>query len=149
MASKNLFQEVATPSNPQLLEQIGVNAAKVSSLCDKVKVELATLGAEPEICTIFNDLCEAIRCINDSQTRLAESQRVAAPTSLSTIQAPPKRVKQVTGTINHAPVLVDISRPHPEATESAEDTELSKFKEAVKDAKRSTLVFNLNMGTVP
>ena len=138
--------------NNELLDMIGVNTAKVTSLCEKVQGELVTLGAEPEICTIFTDLCEAIRCINDSQKRLAESQGNPPATLVSQVQAPPKRVKQVTGSGNPTSILVDITRPSPAAntvTESKEEADHRRFREAVKDAERSTLVFNLNMGKVP
>ena len=60
MVSKSASQLAVCDDSNQVLEQIGVNTAKVTSLCEKVKTELITLGAEPEICTIFTDLCEAI-----------------------------------------------------------------------------------------
>ena len=68
MASKNL----SSISAPQVDDQqVGIISTKVTSLIDKVKTELVTLGVEPEICTIFNDLCEDIKCINDSQQLLS------------------------------------------------------------------------------
>ena len=74
MASKNISQDTESEDSAQALELIGISTGKVTSLCEKVKAELVTLGAEPEICTIFNYLCEAIRCINESQASLAEHQ---------------------------------------------------------------------------
>ena len=82
-------QVPAQQVNNELLDMIGVNTAKVTSLCEKVQGELVTLGAEPEICTIFTDLCEAIRCINDSQKRLGESQCNPPAALVSHVQAPP------------------------------------------------------------
>ena len=46
-------QVPAQQVNNEVLDMIGVNTAKVTSLCEKVQGELVTLGAEPEICTIF------------------------------------------------------------------------------------------------
>ena len=44
---------------------------------------------------------------------------------------------------------MDISQPQLQVTKSDEEAELRRFKEAVKDAERSTLIFNLDMGQVP
>ena len=149
MVSKNLPEQNVSLVQSQALEQVGINTAKVTSLCEKVQSELVSLGAEPEICTIFTDLCEAIRCINDSQKRLSDlhsenSHRLNIPLS-----APPKRVKQSSATGSDVPILVDISRSQLQVSESDEEAELRRFKEAVKDAERSTLIFNLDMGKVP
>ena len=46
---KNLSHSINSEENTLLLDKIGVNTAKVSSLCEKVQKELTTLGAEPEI----------------------------------------------------------------------------------------------------
>ena len=148
MASKNVSKVNVNDTNSQTLDMIGLNAAKVTSLCEKVQVELATLGAEPEICTIFNDLCEAIRCINESQSRLADIQLGSTKQQETFLPAPPKKAKQsLSG--NLASILVDITRSQPEVTESKEEADLRSFRDAVKDAEKSTLLFNLNMGKVP
>ena len=128
---------------------LSVNTAKVTSLCDKVKGELVTLGAEPEICTIFTDLCDAIRCINDSQIKLADRQYGENAPSATFFQVPPKRLKPASNQGNPPSQLVDISTVSPTVTESAEESDRRRFREAVKDAEKSTLIFNLNMGTVP
>ena len=146
---KNLSQSINSEENTLLLDKIGVNTAKVNSLCEKVQKELTTLGAEPEICTIFNDLCEAISCINNSQTILAESQLGKKKLQDQFLPAPPKKVRQNSGLANLAPVLVNISSQQSEVTESKEEADMRKFREAVSEAEKSTLLFNLNMGKVP
>ena len=83
-------------SNCEFLEQLSVNTAKVTSLCEKAQRELVTLGAEPEICTIFTDLCEAIRCINVNQGKLAEKQYGENAPVANFVQVQPKRLKQAT-----------------------------------------------------
>ena len=151
MVSKSASQLAVCDDSNQVLEQIGVNTAKVTSLCEKVKTELITLGAEPEICTIFTDLCEAIKCINDSQAQFAEHQlgKTRYTQLEPALAAPPKKSKPSNLQVPAAPVLVDITRSVPQTTESKEESDLRKFKEAVKDAEKSTLIFNLDMGRVP
>ena len=151
IASKNIVQVGVNDSNAQTIELIGVNAAKVNSLCEKFKGELITLGAEPEICTIFTDLCEAIRCINESQSLLAVLQpgnNQHAPTHSQ--PAPAKKARQGPTANSQETIFVDISRPQPEVTvtETKEEADLRAFRDAVKDAEKSTLLFNLNMGKV-
>ena len=148
-AAKNLPQVLSHVDSAQVLEKVGVSTAKVNSLCDKVRTELVTLGAEPEICTIFTDLCEAIKCINDTQSLLAELKSGETKMYSNVLQAPPKRIKQVPSQGNIVPPMVDLATVHQVENETAEEAELRRFKEAVKDAEKSTLVFNLNMGNVP
>ena len=110
MASKILSSISAPQVDDQTLEQVGINSAKVTSLIDKVKTELVTLGVEPEICTIFNDLCEDIKCINDSQQLLSSRKYFNAQSQASALPAPPKKVKQNPLSSSQAPIFVDISR---------------------------------------
>ena len=152
VASSGLPQVTITNDNSQFLESLMVNTAKVTSLCEKVQGELVTLGAEPEICTIFTDLCEAVRCINDSQIRLAERQYGENAPSPTFSQVPSKRFKQTSNLGKPPTQLVDISTIIPTVqtvTETKEEGDRRRFKEIVKDAEKSTLIFNLNMGTVP
>ena len=149
MVSKGIPTGADSQVDSLTLDLIGVNTAKVTSLCDKVKTELTTLGAEPEICTIFTDLCDAIRCINESQRSLATSL-LGKPALKETLsQIPPKRLKPSAQSGSDAPVLVDISKVSPSPAESQEEGDIRRFREAVKDAEKSTLIFNLNMGKVP
>ena len=147
--SRNILLESEKVSNCEFLEQLSVNTAKVTSLCEKVQRELVTLGAEPEICTIFTDLCEAIRCINVNQGKLAEKQYGENAPVANFVQVQLKRLKQATSQGNSVPFLVDITKATMEVSESKEEEELRKFREAVKDAEKATLIFNLNMGNVP
>ena len=146
---RNVPQVQVVDDGAQLLEKVGVSTAKVNSLCEKAKGELVTLGAEPEICTIFSDLCDAIKCINETQTLLAEIKSGEDKSYSSIVQAPPKRIKQVPATGKIAPTMVDISTAHQVVNETKDEADLRRFKEAVKDAEKSTLIFNLNMGSVP
>ena len=149
VTARNVPQVQVVDDGAQLLEKVGVSTAKVNSLCEKVKGELATLGAEPEICTIFSDLCDAIKCINETQTLLAEIKSGEDKSYSSVVQAPPKRSKQVPATGKIAPTMVDISTAHQVVNETKDEADLRRFKEAVKDAEKSILIFNLNMGSVP
>ena len=111
-AAKNLPQVLSHVDSAQVLEKVGVSTAKVNSLCDKVRTELVTLGAEPEICTIFTNLCEAIKCINDTQSLLAELKSGETKMYSNVLQAPPKRIKQVPSQGNLAPPMVDLATVH-------------------------------------
>ena len=80
---------------------------------------------------IFNDLWEAIRCINDSQKRLSDFQAENSHRQCIPLPAPPKGVKQSSAIGSDGPILVDLSRPQLQVTESDEEAELKRFKEAV------------------
>ena len=140
VVNRNILQESEKVSNCEFLEQLSVNMAKVTSLREKVQNKLVTLGAEPEICTIFNDLCEAIRCINVNQGKLAEKQFGEDAPVANFVQVQPKRLKQTTSQGNTAPVLVDITKARVEVVESKEEEELCKYREAVKEAEKATLI---------
>ena len=94
MVSKNLPEQNVSLVQSQALEQVGINTAKVTSLCEKVQSELVSLGAEPEICTIFTNLCEAIRCINDSQKRLSDFQAENSHRQSIPLPAPPSALSK-------------------------------------------------------
>ena len=155
MVSKSLPSNSTPLIDPQTVEQVGINTAKVTSLIDKVKSELVSTGALPEIINIFSDICEAIKCVNDSQQLLISSKNGSAQFQPGAHPAPPKKVKQNSQSSSQAPVLVDISLSHsqpppqPEVAETQEEARRRKFKESVKEAERSTLIFNLDMGKVP
>ena len=51
--------------------------------------------------------------------------------SASLFLPPPKRVKQSSAIGSDGPILVDLSRPQLQVTESDEEAELKRFKEAV------------------
>ena len=147
-------QVTDSSTHTHTMEQIECNTAKVNSLCEKVQTGLINTGAEPAICALFTDLCEAIKCINESQRMLADAKIGKKAPQEIFLQAPAKKVKQNIGPSNYssdgkAPILVNITPPAPEVTETKEEADRRRFKDAVKDAERSTLLFNLNMGRVP
>ena len=132
--AKNLPQVQSHVDSAQVLEIVGVSTAKVNSLCDKVRTELVTLGAEPEICTIFTNLCEAIKCINDTQSLLAELKSGETKMYSNVLQAPPKRIKQVPSQGNLAPPMVDLATVHQVENETPEEEKTQKLRNKQKNS---------------
>jgi len=142
----NSYADVAaagTSSSSQtaFYEDISETIAKVSSLCEKTETALRSLGAEPEIIQVLQDLSDAVRFTNQIQRDM-----LIAKVSL----APPKTAKYVSlGSIPKKARTIVVSSQKPAAEVSSDPPEVRKFKEAIKEAERSTLVFNLDMGSVP
>ena len=144
----------ATTFSAAFMEDISENLAKVTSLCEKADTALRTQGAEPEILQVLQDICDAVRFTNQVQRDLLPSFSVNSANSSNHGESPftvigtiPKKLRTTNGKTFTA------SQPPPkkvvEPQVSSDPPEVRKFKEAVKDAERSTLVFNLDMGSVP
>jgi hypothetical protein len=141
-------------------EEIEVEISKVSSICDKVGTTLASLEIDRNILGVFYDLNNAMRGIVRTQELLFKEKKEAESTVVDTAfplpaPAPDKQVNMT--------VLVNIAkkprqelssqppRQNTQVTQVSQEAsaEQTKFRDAVKKAERSTLVFNLNMGNVP
>ena len=154
--SKSIDPPTISPDSGTVLLQ--ENLAKVRSLCDTIEKDLGDLQCDPAILLVLGKLCEAVRLTNNAQISLANTpveKNVNLP--IPSLGAIPKRPRSALASNNNgflsqpAPTvsardssLVRISNPDPLVP-----PEIIKFKEAVKDAERSTLIFNLNLGSVP
>jgi hypothetical protein len=140
-----------TPPNEVVMEKI----VKVRSICDKIGSELSGTGIDPALIPVFSLINEAILGICDTQQAIAEGNcNSASPTVNINTQheiAPSgsqKRSRQDIGDLNFVD-LRTLSQRSARPAASAEDQQVKEFKEAVRDAEKSTLIFNLNLGTVP
>ena len=155
--------------DPELLDKIQTDIVKVSNMCDKASHDFSKSGVDPAIFIPFNGICEAVKLIVNVQEGMLEAllranksqvsqQRSGAFPSGAFPKRPRKEATQV-------PVFVNLRKTAPPKapTKSAAgqadqgesefdnqvDPTVMKFKEAVKEAEKSTLIFNLNMGKVP
>jgi hypothetical protein len=138
-------------------EEIELEITKVSSVCDKVGSTLAGLEIDRNILGVFYNLNNAIRGIVRTQELLFKERKDAgaAKAGGSFPPLPQASTQQASmtdlGNIAKRPRQDQISQHMRQNAQVQQDgnEELTKFKEAVKKAERSTLVFNLNMGNVP
>jgi hypothetical protein len=161
------------------VEKVTLDVVKVQSICEKVSSDLGKVDMQPEVASIFNDLCSAVGIIAAMQGEIVSKgfvKNTQAP------RQPPSANNMVSlGNISKkqrqelGPKLLPPSQnngtewiPAPSAkkkgagsgsgsgqtTGKESDSDEGnlvhkKFKEAIKTAERSTLLFNLDMGKVP
>jgi hypothetical protein len=137
-------------------EAVTENIVKVKSICDKVSAEISKADIDPALVAIFGYINEALFGICDNQlqvTNLCKAKNTLvdsfppADQGVKRFRAESNQVQKKQGNI--APTMVDLSTLRQKTNTQVEDPSVKKFKEAVKDAEKSTLVFNLNLGKVP
>ena len=134
--------DVHSQAEADALELLDVNTAKVSTMCTKVATDLENCSADPRLVSIMTDLCEAVSILGKSVADMRSKPTILAP------GAPAKKQRQTGMSSSHS--LAVLSRAPARTQEEPEsDPELRKFKDAVKEAEKSTLIFNLDMGKVP
>jgi hypothetical protein len=158
-------------------EKLQIEISKVNSICDKVADEIRGDGIDPKMVIIFSFLCDAIRSISKVQGEIVGGDQSENTVStgdyprevpnMVSLGAIPKRSRMdnrgaQAGQSSQSSIqqpLPDrqssqVSQPPPQVMQSRQadyedPPEQQKFKEAIKLAERSTLVFNLSMGRVP
>jgi len=122
----------------------------------------------PEIKSIFAHLIEAIKGLGHIQETLVNNAKAAPPTPPSYAEAAAKGAKQkqqakkprseqapgqgnpqAKGNVGQKATQANPPPPAQDADMSEEDRKYYRFKEHIKEAERSTLVFNLNLGKFP
>ena len=161
-AARNLEESM----DSEVSSMTGINLAKVSSLCDKLSSGIETSGCEPNLQVILMDIAEAIKLTNSVQQDLfnargssasqTRTNTQAAVSNLVSLGAVPKRLKTNTlrdsstdNTVSQFSYAAGTNQVPVAAPASLDSPELANFKETVREAEKSTLVFNLDMGTVP
>lgn len=166
------------------------------ALCSKVAEELNNCTLDTSLTSILGGLCETMRIISNTQSKLVTlSKGLASKDKSNTSNISSKRPRQESGSLHISrpslgsfnfssqPSYMDaLRRPVREPVllgnkssssgfsgmttltknlakvgntelvdeqEQPVDLKAKKFREAVKDAERATLVFNLDMGRVP
>ena len=161
-AAKNL--EASMHSEDSSLT--GINLAKVSSLCDKLTLGIGDAIGDPSILAILSDIVEAIKLTNTLQQENFNSRgnthshtrdiQQPSMSNMVSLGAVPKRPRTTTPRDSSAFNLVrqpigaaGVSKAPGSAGDNMDSPELANFKETVREAEKATLVFNLDMGTVP
>jgi hypothetical protein len=154
------------------------NISKVSALCNKITMDIqeADLISDPAK-SILSDIVDALKSVTAVQCELTsrlsrpaanddvvyvsktnEGKKLSYSTvtqSEKVIKAPlPSHTRRLpTGGL--VPLSLDnkgkptVKTTPPTPSETPEEEKKRKFTEAIKDAERSTLCFNLDMGNVP
>jgi hypothetical protein len=152
------------------VEVLTENIVKVKSICDKVSSELSNVQIDPALISVFSLINEAIGGLCDNQLTIVD--KVKNGTALSPgsgsgsgsapclnaddantfISVSQKRFRQ-----DDRPQYADLATLRSSQqvstkntnTPTAEEQKVKKFKEVVRDAEKSTLIFGLNLGRVP
>jgi hypothetical protein len=174
--SSQSYSSVVSNSSQQVAplaesESLNVKIVTVRSLCEKVTTDLSAEGLDPRLVAIMSTLNQAVTGIVDIQQTLVGQpptpQVIVSDDSGSGSQASPsapesaatKRARKG----SNDPVFVDLGtyRQQGKSSQNApsryayrtQDPEpdpiVTKFKETVKEAEKSTLLLNLNLGKVP
>jgi hypothetical protein len=155
------------------------NISKVSSICDRMIENLQKIHIEEPLREILGDLMESVKVTNKVQGELVSKLKVSGTTvteqpvvrSYSSTVAS-KKVKEVSN-VESSSYAQQAKKPRKvtrslfssqvdergnfkepptsqsKKVESDEEKKVRKFAEAIRDAERSTLCFNLNMGNKP
>jgi hypothetical protein len=154
----NVTSGSARQINPEKLENISVNISKVNSICDKVDSALISADESP-LKDILSDLCAAVKLINNNQEEIVKEQLGQATIQnqggMVNIGTIPKRNRPLTPS-PLPQTSFNVQVPHTDTVTEPEklpeenvSPEQKKFKEAVRKAESSSLIFNLNLGKVP
>jgi hypothetical protein len=131
---------------------MNTNIAKVKSICETVTTEIGASSLDPAAITILSLLNNAISSLCENQQKLINSKQVTQPPpALVDTAGSQKRPRHEYNDTN----MVDLrsvsqtrtSRAPPPRIEV--NPEVKKFKDTVREAEKSTLVFNLNLGRSP
>ena len=150
----------------EYLDMIQTNIVKVSNMCDKVVHDFSKSGVDPALFVPFNGICEAIKLIVNVQEEVLNAisisnaataaQATAAQATnnrYGTISSKKPRGEFSSGNFTGLNLETYPKRAGPNGGQQEDqvllDPKVQKFKEAVKEAEKSTLLFNLNMGKVP
>jgi hypothetical protein len=163
---------VITVTDPEPdVEKINVGVVKVKSLLEKVDSELQNSEIPPGVACVLNDLREAMGIVVDNQSIIAKNMgakqvnhpQVQPPRttdSMVSLGNVSKKQRQDLGP-RLLPEMPERGGPWapaiPSGTattpvtipEDASEAKIEKFRESIRDAERSTLIFNLDMGKVP
>ena len=149
-----LTATASAPFPSSMVEESTVAIAKVNSLCDKIATDISTTTSDPSVITVFTDLCEALRLITRTQENIlnvvkGKEQLGGHTPHFTSLGAFPKRARQDIHNRDPSVTSGKPGNPQVKPGEQVVDPEKKRFIDAVKEAEKSTLIFNLNMGTVP
>jgi hypothetical protein len=135
------------PAAGQLEEDI----VKVRSIVERATEVISNTEVDPNLIPIFSLITEAMLGICDNQAKLA-SKSTWKPVVHVPVQQVNNVAKKPRGDnqdINYVDLASLRTKSTKNSQEPAVDPQVQNFCEAVKDAEKSTLIFNLNLGNVP
>jgi hypothetical protein len=135
-------------ANTQVIdvEEMNVDIAKVKSICEKVTTEIGNSDIDPAVAPILTLLNDAITGICNNQAKIVSSIHAQPQVNNDvTVTGTEKRLRCDTQSSN----MVDLRVFSQRQNYVRQDPQVKKFKETVREAEKSTLLFNLNLGTVP
>jgi hypothetical protein len=148
------------------------NITKVSNLCNKITMDIQESDESDKAKSIMSDLCEAIKTISQVQSELVKkvyntedsiqstsdgkfSYSAVAANGKSAGTGQPTHTRRLPAgglvrmSMDKQGKPSQVIKVTDEPVETPEETKKRKFVEAIKEAERSTLCFNLDMGNVP
>ena len=141
------------------IETTELNIAKARSICESVETALNQSNIDPAIISLFGDIIAILSLTIKSQESLCTASKLVAstrnpcqPLAQPSYARPPVALVTLNSSTRPSRSTIPQSAPAPPRERSPlseEETAKLKFREAVKDAEKSTLVFNLDMGRVP
>jgi len=165
----NSYNAFISPCAEPLIwaDNLNVKITKVKSLCDKTFEAISSDEISPALVAILGDITTAIRQQCDIQAEITASlgaKLAAAPTrsstenpgnSYTTLGAITKRAR-VDNQSSYQPSYLRQPQQSAKVTSytrqpqgPSEDPLVSNFKAKVKEAEKSTLLFNLDLGKTP
>jgi hypothetical protein len=131
-------------------EEYMLELTKVKSLCEKANVDIGESNADVGVLAILKTINDAVLGLANAATKKKQSAPKSIPSTMVNLGTIPKRPKFVPGNAkNPAPAPKKNPAPARPPSPDAVDPAQQGFRDAVKSAEKSTLIFNLNMGTVP
>ena len=132
--------------------------ARAASLCDEINLNISAIpeGSGSSITAALLNIHEALKITNALQGKiltnvmLNNTMSQPAQPQMSTLGAISKRPRG--DNYSRPPTQLQVNRPQvrpPAQSTPPVDPTVKKFRDAVKEAEKSTLVFNLTMGKVP
>jgi hypothetical protein len=157
---------------PNSVETITLNLATVNSMVEKVVKDTAETSCDPVLITSLNSICEALKLLSENQREIISANIPQPPQSnwipvvargssyavkvvakKSRTEPSPSEQYDRREEMTALPIPKHVSLPNPQTTSqkpvSNDPPEIQKFKDTVREAEKSTLIFNLDMGRVP
>jgi hypothetical protein len=151
------YANAVSSLQPQVLlpGQFDEELAKVRSLADKVGEAVSNPDLDPALVPVFSAINAAICGMVELQVKIVEQKNwrpmVTHDPTDDSLPAPngKKPRQEISGITYTNLATISSSQMNSRETLPQVDPKLENFKEAVKEAEKSTLIFNLNLGTVP
>jgi hypothetical protein len=154
------------------VEQIQVNIAKVNSLCENVCTNICETNCDPTIISAISQLSEAIKLVNSNHaailTHTTHKPQIAQTCAYSgsgttsrpqssfvSLGAIAKKLRPDNSSLSQnllppkdpAPAFRPANAPVVHIAQQKSDAD--KLRDALREAEKSTVLFNLNMGSFP